>query len=99
MSIYIEGLNVPRWEPLIVRINPYWSANVVTKSSFHSYRVYSVDEHGDLIDRDAMIKSLDCDIMGIVKPLLDVRHTVIPANNHQEYSGILQRYVSNHNCD
>ena len=94
MSVYIDGLDMPKscFECPFMYARRYCAVNSKIEFNDADYSevkgryigcpLFDVPPHGDLIDRDAMIKLWDgCKISGSIKPLLEVRPVVIPASS------------------
>ena len=56
MSILIKGLVIPRNEPLLIKLNPDGSVSTTAKNGYRKYAAITVPPHGDLIDRDFVMK-------------------------------------------
>ena len=56
MGVYIAGMELPKNEPLLVKINPDGSVSTTAKNGYKKYEAVPVPPHGDLIDRDEFVK-------------------------------------------
>ena len=56
MGIYIKGMEMPKNEPLLVKINPDGSVSTTAKNGYKKYQAVPVPPHGRLIDADALEK-------------------------------------------
>ena len=54
MGVYIN-MEMPKNEPLLVKINPDGSVSNTVKNGYKKYEAVSVPPHGRLIDADALI--------------------------------------------
>ena len=54
MSILIKGMDMPKNEPLLVKINPDGSVSTTAKNGYKKYEAVPVPPHGRLIDADAL---------------------------------------------
>lgn len=89
MGIYIKGMEMPKNEPLLVKINPDGSVSTTAKNGYKKYQAVPVPPHGRLIDADVLIKSLSLDeddaengaslLMAIFIEVLKAAPTIIPA--------------------
>lgn len=52
MSLIIKGMEMPKNEPLLVKINPDGSVSTTARNSYRKYEANHIPPHGDLIDRD-----------------------------------------------
>lgn len=51
MGVYIKGMEMPKNEPMLVKINPDGSVSTTAKNNYRKYEAIPVPDHGDLIDR------------------------------------------------
>ena len=56
-DILIRGMELPKNEPLRIVLNPNGQLFVDHGVTFTEYEAVELPEHGDLIDRDALIKT------------------------------------------
>jgi len=56
-DILIRGMKMPENEPLRIVLNPNGQLFVDHGVTFTEYEAVELPEHGDLIDRDALIKT------------------------------------------
>lgn len=54
MSILIKGMEMPKNEPLLVKINPDGSVSTTAKNGYKKYEAVHIPPHGKLIDTDAV---------------------------------------------
>ena len=59
MSVLIESMEMPKNEPLLVKINPDGSVSTTAKNGYRKYKAVPVTEHGRAIDADAFIKRMN----------------------------------------
>lgn len=88
-DILIKGMEMPKNEPLLVKINPDGSVSTTAKNGYKKYQAVPVPPHGRLIDADVLIKSLSLDeddaengaslLMAIFIEVLKAAPTIIPA--------------------
>lgn len=52
MGVYIKGMEMPKDEPLIVKINPDGSVSTTWKNDYKKYEAIPVPPHGRLGDLD-----------------------------------------------
>ena len=76
MGIYISGMEMPKNEPLLVKINPDGSVSTTARNGYKKYEAIPVPPHGRLIDADDLANSITGAIYH--SDLLDAP-TVIPA--------------------
>ena len=55
-DILIRGMEMPKSEPMIVKINPDGSVSTTAKNNYRKYEAIPAKDHGDLIDRDKLIE-------------------------------------------
>ena len=81
-SIYIKGLEAPKDEPIIIKINTDGTVSTTVKKNYKKYDYVSVPNHGRLIDADALMEwgMNDVPYKGSVKRVLIQSPTVIPAD-------------------
>ena len=53
-DILIRGMELPKNEPLLVKINPDGSVSTTAKNGYKKYKAVPVPPHGRLIDADAL---------------------------------------------
>ena len=56
MSILIKGMEMPKNEPLLVKINPDGTVSTTAKNGYRKYEAVPVPPHGRLGDLDALHK-------------------------------------------
>lgn len=56
MSVLIRDMEMPKNEPLLVKINPDGSVSTTAKNGYKKYKAVSVPLHGRLIDADALVR-------------------------------------------
>ena len=54
-DILIRGMELPKNEPLLVKINPDGSVSTTAKNGYKKYEAVPVPPHGRLVDVDAVI--------------------------------------------
>ena len=87
-GVYIKGMEMPKNEPMLVKINPDGSVSTTAKNNYRKYEAIPVPEHGDLIDRDALMEHLgDSEYKGAVKRVLIQAPTIIPADHADKEDG------------
>lgn len=59
MGVYIKGMEMPKNEPLLVKINPDGSVSTTARNGYRKYEAVHVPPHGDLIDRN-YLKQTHC---------------------------------------
>ena len=85
MGVYINGMDMPKNEPLLVKINPDGSVSTTGKNGYKKYEAIPVPPHGDLIDRDALpwenqgIMLTDPDEWGLKVWDIEYAPTIIPS--------------------
>lgn len=93
MSVLIKGMEMPKNEPLLVKINPDGTVSTTWKNNYKKYKAIPVPDHGDLIDRDAVragIKPLSSEderngctfdtVKKLMHTMLDRAPAIIPAD-------------------
>lgn len=53
-DLLIRGMELPKDEPLLVKINPDGSVSTTAKNGYKKYKAVPVPLHGRLIDADAL---------------------------------------------
>ena len=53
-GVFINGMDMPRNEPMLVKINPDGSVSTTAKNGYRKYEAIPVPDHGRLIDADAL---------------------------------------------
>ena len=96
MSVLINGMEMPKSEPMIVKINPDGSVSTTAKNNYRKYEAIPVPPHGDLIDQDEYsdefmngVYALCCDDpdnyrANAIIDLFDNAPTIIPASREGE---------------
>ena len=86
MGVYINGMDMPKNEPLLVKINPDGSVSTTGKNGYKKYEAIPVPPHGDLIDRDVLLKKCefactddDEDVRVVRYSAIESAPTIIPA--------------------
>ena len=91
-DILIRGMEMPKTEPLLVKINPDGSVSTTAKNGFKKYEAVSIHTpHGRLGDLDALYESCaldtNIDVMASAKRIneymqlkIDEAPTIIPAD-------------------
>ena len=100
MIVYIKGMEMPKNEPLLVKINPDGSVSTTAKNGYKKYEAVLVPPHGRCIDVDALIKELTLNdeddnsgaslLMAIFIEVLKAAPTIIPAEEPSGDSGMLE---------
>lgn len=57
MSVLIKGIQMPKNEPLLVKINPDGSVSTTAKNGYKKYEAVSVQPHGRLIEEADAIET------------------------------------------
>jgi hypothetical protein len=55
MSILIKGMEMPKNEPMLVKINPDGSVSTTAKNGYKKYEAVHIPPHGELKDADALL--------------------------------------------
>lgn len=91
MNILIKGMEMPKNEPLLVKINPGSSVSTTAKNGYKKYEAVPVPPHGRLIDADALLKKCefvctddDVDVRAVRYSVIDDAPTIIPADPAEE---------------
>ena len=89
MGVYIKGMEIPKNEPLLVKINPDGSVSTTAKNGYKKYEAVTVQAHGDLIDRDNLLMIVnqikgqsgfpERFVLDVVERAIKSRRAVIPA--------------------
>jgi len=59
MGVYIPDMEMPKNEPLLVKINPDGSVSTTAKNGYKKYEAVHIPPHGRLIDADALMHDTD----------------------------------------
>ena len=54
MSILIKGMDMPKNEPLLIKLNPDGSVSTTAKNGYRKYATVPVPPHGRLADMDVL---------------------------------------------
>lgn len=71
-DILIRGMELPKNEPLLVKINPDGMVSTTAKNAYKKYETSAVPPHGNLIDRNALYRNMFIGPDGKVFPDRDV---------------------------
>lgn len=88
MNILIKGMEMPKNEPLLVKINPDSSVSTTAKNGYKKYEAVPVPPHGRLIDADALkdMYPIESPFGFILHSLISDAPTVIPAEPYNNLS-------------
>lgn len=90
MSIYIQGMEMPKNKPLLVKINPDGSVSTTARNGYRKYEAVSVQPHGRLIESKAFLKvayetdDFSLDELAHLAVLVAATPTIIPAPAEEE---------------
>lgn len=59
MSILIKNMNIPKDEPLLVKINPDGTVSTTARNNYKKYDAVELPPHGDLIDYNFCLKNYE----------------------------------------
>lgn len=59
MSILIKDMQMPRNEPLLIKLNPDGSVSTTARNGYRKYAAIPVPPHERLIDADALFETME----------------------------------------
>ena len=89
-GIYIPNMEMPKNEPMLVKINPDGSVSTTAKNNYRKYEAIPVPDHGRLGDLDELKKKAewantddDTDVRVVRLDSIDEAPTIIEAEEEE----------------